>query len=72
MLCQETGLGWTVLSPSADLFPGERTGRFRLGTDQLLKDADGESRISLGDFAMAMIDEVEHPQHVSRRFTVGY
>jgi putative NADH-flavin reductase len=38
----------------------------------LLKDVDGESRISLGDFAMAMIDEVEHPQHVSRRFTVGY
>ena len=72
MLRQETSLAWTVLSPSADLFPGERTGRFRLGTDHLLKDADGESRISLGDFAMAMIDEVEHPQHVSRRFTVGY
>lgn len=72
MLRQETGLAWTVLSPSADLFPGDRTGRFRLGTDQLLKDADGESRISLGDFVMAMIDEGEHPQHASRRFTVGY
>jgi len=72
MLRQETTLDWTVLSPSADLFPGERTGRFRLGTDQLLRGADGESRISLGDFAMAMIDEVEYPRHASRRFTVGY
>lgn len=72
MLRQETSLEWTVLSPSADLFSGERTGRFRLGTDQLLRDANGESRISLEDFAMAMIDEVEHPHHIRRRFTVGY
>ena len=72
MLRQETTLDWSVLSPSADLFPGERTGRFRLGTDQLLRAADGESRISLGDFAMAMIDEVEKPKHIQRRFTVGY
>jgi len=72
MLRQETTLDWSVLSPSADLFPGERTGRFRLGTDQLLRAADGESRISLGDFAMAMIDEVENPTHIQRRFTVGY
>jgi len=72
MLRQETSLEWTVLSPSADLFSGERTGRFRLGTDQLLRDANGESRISLEDFAMVMIDEVEHPQHIRRRFTVGY
>ena len=72
MLCQETSLDWSVLSPSADLFPGERTGRFRLGTDQLLSDANGESRISLQDFAMAMMNEIEQPQHVGRRFTVGY
>ena len=72
MLRQETHLDWSVLSPSADLFSGERTGRFRLGTDQLLRDANGESRISVEDFALAMIDEVEHPQHLRRRFTVGY
>ena len=72
LLRLETTLEWTVLSPSADLFSGERTGQFRLGTDQLLRDANGESRISLEDFAMAMVDEVEHPQHVRRRFTVGY
>ncbi len=51
LLRQETTLDWSVLAPSADLFAGERTGRFRLGTDQLLRDANGESRISLEDFA---------------------
>jgi hypothetical protein len=72
MLRQETSLEWSFLSPSADLFPGERTGTFRLGTDQLLKDANGDSRISVQDYAMAMIDEVEEPNHIRRRFTVGY
>ncbi|HEX6725720.1 MAG TPA: NAD(P)H-binding protein, partial [Nitrospira sp.] len=72
MLRQETGLEWSFLSPSADLFPGQRTGTFRLGTDQLLKDATGESRISVQDYAMAMIDEVERPRHIRQRFTVGY
>jgi putative NADH-flavin reductase len=72
MLRKEIGLDWSFLSPSADLFPGQRTGIFRLGTDQLLKNAKGESRISVEDYAMAMIDEVEKPQHIRRRFTVGY
>jgi hypothetical protein len=72
MLRQETGLDWSFLSPSADLFPGQRTGTFRLGTDQLLKDSTGQSRISVQDYAMAMIDEVEKPNHIRRRFTVGY
>lgn len=72
MLRQETGLEWSFLSPSADLFPGQRTGKFRLGTDQLLKDAKGESRISVEDYAMAMIDEMEKPKHIRLRFTVGY
>ena len=72
MLRQETGLEWSFLSPSADVFPGQRTGTFRLGTDQLLKDAKGQSRISVQDYAMAMIDEVEKPKHIRQRFTVGY
>jgi len=72
MLRKESGLEWSFLSPSADLFPGQRTGRFRLGTDQLLTNAQGESRISVEDYAMAMINEVEKPQHIRRRFTVGY
>jgi len=72
LLRKETGLEWSFLSPSADLFPGQRTGKFRLGTDQLLRDANGQSRISTQDYAMAMIDEVEHPTHIRQRFTVGY
>jgi putative NADH-flavin reductase len=68
----EPDLAWSFLSPSAVIAPGERTGKFRLGGDQLLVGADGKSRISIPDFAMAMIDEVEKPQHVRRRFTVGY
>jgi uncharacterized protein len=61
-----------LLTPSADLSPGQRTGKFRLGKDQLLKDAKGESRISVQDYAMAMIDEVEKPTYIRQRFTVGY
>lgn len=72
LLRAEPELAWTMLSPSAHLEPGERTGRFRLGTDQLLVDARGESRISVEDYAVAMIDELERPAHVRRRFTVGY
>ena len=72
MLRKESGLEWSFLSPSADLSPGQRTGKFRLGTDQMLKDAKGESRISTQDYAMAMINEVENPKHIRQRFTVGY
>ena len=72
MLRKESGLDWSFLSPSADLAPGQRTGKFRLGTDQMLSDAHGQSRISTQDYAVAMIDEVEKPAHVRQRFTVGY
>ena len=63
---------WTYASPSADIRAGERTGRFRVGGDQLLVDADGRSRISYEDFAVAILDEIELPRHVQRRFTVAY
>ncbi|BCA55251.1 hypothetical protein W02_23910 [Nitrospira sp. KM1] len=72
LLRQEAGLEWTFLSPSADLFPGTRTGRYRIGRDQLLKNEEGQSRISVEDYAKAMVDEVERPAHVRQRFTVGY
>jgi putative NADH-flavin reductase len=72
MLRKEPSLEWSFLSPSADLAPGKRTGKFRLGTDQLLRDTHGESRISVEDYAVAMIDEVERPAHIRQRFTVGY
>lgn len=72
MLRNESGLEWTFLAPSASLAPGERTAKFRLGGDQLLVDAKGESRISVQDFAVAMMDELEKPAHVRQRFTFGY
>jgi putative NADH-flavin reductase len=52
--------------------PGERTGRFRLGRDQLLVGATGESKISQEDFGIALFDEVETLRHTRERFTVGY
>ncbi len=71
-LRQEKELDWTFLSPSA-LFDGtERTGKFRLGQDDLLVSAQGRSWISFADFAIALINEVETPQHSRKRFTVGY
>lgn len=68
----ENNIDWTFLSPSALIQPGERTGKFRLGGDQLLVGSDGKSRISISDFAIAMVDELEQHKHVRKRFTVGY
>ncbi|HTM82585.1 NAD(P)-dependent oxidoreductase, partial [Asticcacaulis sp.] len=71
-LKEGSDLDWTFLSPSADFAPGERTGHFRLGGDQLLRYAQGKSYISMEDFAIAMVDELEQHAHSRRRFTVGY
>lgn len=65
-------LEWTYLSPAALIQPGERTGKFRRGGDQLLVDEQGRSRISAEDYAIALLDEVEEPTHVRQRFTVAY
>jgi uncharacterized protein len=65
-------LDWTYMSPAAFLEPGERTGKYRTGTDQLLTDEKGESRISMEDLAIAFLDEVEKPRFVRRRMTVAY
>ncbi len=72
MLKKEHELEWTFFSPAAKIEPGERTGIYRLGTDQLIVDANGVSKISTQDYAKAMIDELEDPQHVKMRFTIGY
>ncbi|RDI54406.1 NAD(P)-dependent oxidoreductase [Nocardia mexicana] len=63
---------WTYLSPAIEVAPGERTGRYRIGTDQPVTDADGRSRISFDDIAVALLDEVEVPRFIQRRFTIGY
>ncbi|MBX5467248.1 MAG: NAD(P)-dependent oxidoreductase [Firmicutes bacterium] len=65
-------LEWTVMSPAAFIQPGSRTGRYRTGTDQLVTDERGESRISAEDFAVALVDEVEQGRFIRRRFTVAY
>jgi len=72
LLRQESSLDWTMLCPAAVISPGQRTGKFRLGGDQLLSDAAGKSAISVEDFAVAMIDELETPKHRRARFTVAY
>lgn len=71
-LRSEKELDWTFLSPSALFAPGERTGKFRLGGDQLLTDANGKSWISMEDYAIALADELERPKHSRVRFTAGY
>jgi putative NADH-flavin reductase len=72
LLHHQQDVDWTVLSPPMSIAPGERTGKFRLGLDDLLVMPDGSSKISLEDYAVAMIDELEQPRHTGRRFTVGY
>lgn len=65
-------LNWSYLSPAAEIFPGDKTGEFRLGGDQLLLDTQGKSRISNGDYAVAMLDEAESAAHKNQRFSVAY
>ncbi|MBH5388602.1 NAD(P)-dependent oxidoreductase [Bradyrhizobium diversitatis] len=72
LLQQEKDLNWTFISPSALFVEGERTGKFRLGSDQLLADANGKSWITFADYAIALADEIERPAHLRQRFTVGY
>ena len=68
----ERRVDWAYLSPPATLFAGKRTGDYRLGTDELLLDADGNSRISMEDLAVVLLDEAEHPRHQRMRFTASY
>ncbi|GHO89914.1 NAD(P)-dependent oxidoreductase [Dictyobacter formicarum] len=65
-------LDWTNVSPAAFIAPGQRTGSYRTGIDQLIKDDKGESRISAEDFAIALLEEVEHPRFPRQRFSVAY
>jgi putative NADH-flavin reductase len=71
-LLKKSDINWTYFSPAAFFVPGERTGKFRLGTDQLIANEQGDSRISLEDYAIALVDELETPKHERVRFTIGY
>lgn len=71
-LLPENEIDWVFFSPAGNIFPGERTGKFRLGKDNLIVDDEGNSNISVQDYAVAMIDELQTPKHHKERFTIGY
>lgn len=71
-LIKKSDINWTCFSPAAFFEPGQRTGKFRLGKDQLITDAQGNSKISMEDYAIALVDELEKPEHERQRFTIGY
>lgn len=71
-LMNEKEIDWIFFSPAGTLEPGKRTGKFRLGKDDLIVDENGNSHISVEDYAVAMVDELEMPQHHRERFTIGY
>lgn len=68
----ESSLDWTFLSPAVHLEPGERRGSYRVSLDTPVMDANGPAHVSTADLAVAIVDELERPQHIRRRFTVGY
>ena len=67
-----TDVPWTYFSPAGSIVAGTRTGHFRLGKDQLIVDAKGASSISMEDYAVAVLDEIQKPAHLQQRFTIGY
>lgn len=71
-LMNEKDIDWIFFSPAGTLEPGKRTGKFRLGKDNLIIDENGISHISVEDYAVAMVDELENPKHHCERFTIGY
>lgn len=71
-LMNEKDIDWIFFSPAGTLKPGKRTGKFRLGKDDLIIDENGISHISVEDYAVAMVDELENPKHHCERFTIGY
>lgn len=72
LLREETSLDWTFLSPAVHLEPGERRGSYRVSLDTPVMDNNGPAHVSTADLAVAIVDELEQPQHIRRRFTVGY
>jgi putative NADH-flavin reductase len=69
---KENDLDWTFFSPAIIIEPGAATRKFRIGKDNPVFDAEGNCRITYDDFAIALIDELEHPQFIKKRFTIGY
>ena len=63
---------WTYVTPAENFTNGERTGEFRIGGDKMIEDDLGRSRISRADFAVAILNEIENPEHENQRFSVAY
>jgi putative NADH-flavin reductase len=72
LLKADSHLDWTFFSPAVNIGPGERTGKFRLGLDEVVAASDGKSSISYDDYAIALVDELEQGKHIRKRFTIGY
>lgn len=68
----QTAINWTFVSPAAEIYPGESEGPYRLGGDSFFTDANGQSRISVTDYAKAMVDEAEKGAHPNQRISVAY
>jgi putative NADH-flavin reductase len=71
-ILKESNRDWSYFCPAAFIQPGERTGKFRLGGTSFMVDEKGESRISAEDYAVALVDELENPQHIRQQFTAAY
>ncbi|MBW4029023.1 MAG: NAD(P)H-binding protein [Acidobacteria bacterium] len=71
-LLESSDVNWTYFSPSAFFGPGERTGSYRLGTSIMIANENGESRVSMEDYAVALVNELENPVYERSRFTIGY
>lgn len=67
-----SGINWSYFSPPMMIGPGERTGKFRLGGDDVIFDSNNKNSISFEDYAIALVDELEKPEHERQRFTIGY
>lgn len=72
ILTKENDIDWVFFSPAGAFVEGTRTGKYRLGKDNLIVDDKGNSTISVADYAKAMVDELETPAHHKERFTIGY
>jgi len=65
-------LNWTFISPAAEIFPGDKLNQYRIGAEQLITDEQGNSRISVADYAVAFVDEIEKAAHINKRIGVAY
>eukprot|EP00300_Choanocystis_sp_HF-7_P037303 c53384_g1_i1.p1 GENE.c53384_g1_i1~~c53384_g1_i1.p1 ORF type:complete len:237 (+),score=49.91 c53384_g1_i1:30-713(+) len=69
---EASGIDWAVLAPGAFFEQGERNGKYTLGTNNLVHDGTGKSRITYDDYAIALVDELEKGEHHNQRYTVAY